>query len=113
MSELFQDPKTLLFAILGGALPAVFWLWFWLKEEDHEQPEPKGLIALAFILGGIIVLIAIALEKSSLKYITEHTTQVIVWSAIEELVKAGAVMMIIMGSNIIRKLSTTPCTSLQ
>ena len=103
MSELFQDPKTLLFAILGGALPAVFWLWFWLKEEDHEQPEPKGLIALAFILGGIIVLIAIALEKSSLKYITEHTTQVIVWSAIEELVKAGAVMMIIMGSNIIRK----------
>lgn len=103
MSELFQDPKTLLFAILGGALPAVFWLWFWLHEEDDDQPEPKGLIALSFILGGIIVILAIGLEKYSLKYFSSHSSQIIIWSAIEEVLKMLAVGMVLIGSKIIRK----------
>jgi len=103
MTDLFSDPRTLLFAVLGGAMPAIFWLWFWLKEEDVQNPEPKWLIALTFILGGLIVVLAISLEKYTLNIISGHTTQVIVWASIEELLKFFAVMAVIFGSRIIRE----------
>lgn len=103
MSDLFKDPQILLYAILGGLIPAIFWLWFWLKEEDSEGTEPRVLIGASFILGAVMVLVAIWLEKTSLNYITEHTWQVIAWAAIEEIIKFGAVMIIISGTNIIKK----------
>ena len=31
-----------LFALIGGFVPALVWLWFWLKE-DKQKPEPKGV----------------------------------------------------------------------
>lgn len=100
MIEIFKDPKTLLFAVVGGALPAIFWLWFWLKEEDDNK-EPRGLIILSFVLGAIMVMIAIWMEKYSLNFISSNTMQIILWATIEELLKLGGVMVIIMGSNII------------
>lgn len=103
MIELFNSPKTLVFALLGGVLPAMFWLWFWLKEEDENNPEPKWLIALTFILGAIIVLVAIWAEKFSLNFISGHTAQVITWAAIEEILKFAAVAFILFGSRIIRE----------
>jgi len=48
-----------------------------------------------------MVLIAIWLEKYSLNFIKDNTTQVIVWAAIEELLKFGGVAMIVFGTNII------------
>jgi RsiW-degrading membrane proteinase PrsW (M82 family) len=53
---------TIIFAILGGALPTLGWLYFWLRE-DKIRPEPKFLIFLTFIAGGIAVLISLYLEK--------------------------------------------------
>lgn len=103
MTELFKDPKTLLFAILGGAIPAIFWLWFWLRQEDGERTEPRVLIAASFILGAIMVMIAIWLEKTSINYVSDHSWQVILWATIEELVKLGAVIIIVAGTNIIKK----------
>lgn len=100
---MFKDPKTLLFAIVGGALPAVFWLWFWLKEEDSEHTAPRGLVVLSFILGGIIVVIAIWLEKYSLRYIFDNTRQVIVWASIEELLKFAGVAIIILSVRDVKK----------
>ena len=101
MTNILKDPNTLIYAILVGLVPAVFWLWFWLKEEDDEQPEPLGLIIVSFITGGIMVLIAIWLEKYSLNFIKDNTTQVVVWATIEELLKFGGVAMIVFGTNII------------
>ena len=72
MTNLISDPKTLLYAIVGGALPAVFWLWFWLRQEDDEQKEPKILIAATFILGAVTVIVAIGLEKYSLNFIKSN-----------------------------------------
>lgn len=103
MTELFKDPKTLLYAILGGAIPAVFWLWFWLRQEDTERSAPRGAIILAFILGVIIVIFAIGIEKYSLHYVSGHTAQVITWAIIEEVLKLLAVVAIFLGSNIIKK----------
>jgi len=101
MTNILKDPNTLIYAILVGLVPAVFWLWFWLKEEDDEQPEPLGLIIVSFITGGIMVLIAIWLEKYSLNFIKDNTVQVVVWATIEELLKFGGVAMIVFGTNII------------
>ena len=97
------DPKTILFAILGGALPAILWLWFWLYEEDNEEPEPIGLIVVTFLLGGILVLVAMWLEKLSMSFIQNNTIQIIVWASIEELLKLIGVSFIIFGNNIIRR----------
>lgn len=56
---MFASP--IFFALLGGVVPTFVWLWFWLREDAH--PEPKRLIALSFILGGVAVPLAIPFEK--------------------------------------------------
>jgi RsiW-degrading membrane proteinase PrsW (M82 family) len=98
-ANLLQDPKTLIFAIFSGVVPAIFWLWFWLYNEDREHPEPKALIAISFILGGLIVFIAIWLERYSLNFIKDNTFQIIVWAAIEEILKLIGIMIIIFGNS--------------
>lgn len=54
-------PNTILFALIGGILPAVIWLWFWLKE-DKAHPEPRKLILRAFLYGMLAVPVALALQ---------------------------------------------------
>lgn len=55
----------LIFAVLGGILPALIWLWFWLKEDLH--PEPKKAIFLTFVFGMLMVPAAFILEKGLMK----------------------------------------------
>lgn len=95
MTDLLQDPKTLLYAILGGLVPALFWLWFWLRQEDREEPEPFGLVLICFFLGSLLVFVAIWLEKISLPFIPNADTKIIVWAAIEEILKFLGVFIII------------------
>jgi RsiW-degrading membrane proteinase PrsW (M82 family) len=99
MIELLQDPKILSLAILSGAIPAIFWLWFWLREENSDDPEPIGLIIISFILGGLLVFIAVWLEKYSLNFIKDKTVQTIVWVIIEELLKFAGIAVIIFGNS--------------
>lgn len=89
------DAVPVLIAILGGVLPALAWLWFWTRE-DSAHPEPRRLLALAFLAGMLCVFVAIPLEKWAQALIEEHliitalATPVIVyavWSALEELLK--------------------------
>jgi len=101
MLELLQNPKVLAIAILSGIIPAIFWLWFWLKEEDDDEPEPIGLIILTFILGGLMVFIAIYLEKYSLNFIGNGTTKIVVWASIEEILKFLGISLIIFTTKII------------
>lgn len=96
--ELLKNPKTLLLAILSGAIPAIFWLWFWLRQEDHEEHEPIGLIIISFFLGSLIVFIAIWMEKYSIHFIDNKTWQIIIWATIEELLKFIGVAVIIFGN---------------
>lgn len=82
-------------AAAGGLLPALAWLWFWLRE-DSKNPEPRRLIALAFLGGMISVAIAVPLELGLRSLFqtgilgAAFATPVIVyaaWSALEEIVK--------------------------
>lgn len=52
---------------LGGILPAIFWLWFWLREDEH--PEPWQYLTLVFILGMVMVPIVIPFELAVQKYL--------------------------------------------
>ncbi|PJE64248.1 MAG: hypothetical protein COU90_04085 [Candidatus Ryanbacteria bacterium CG10_big_fil_rev_8_21_14_0_10_43_42] len=51
----------LLYAVLGGLIPALVWLFFWLREDIH--PEPKRLIFKAFLAGGIAIPFALFAES--------------------------------------------------
>jgi len=103
MTEAITDPKVVLFAILGGLMPALLWLWFWFKNEDNEEREPLVLIITSFILGGLLVLIAGFLQKATLGHITDKNLQIVAWASIEEALKMAAVLLIIMGTKIIRR----------
>jgi len=100
---MLEKYKTIGFAILGGIIPALFWLWFWLREEDEKRTESALMIILTFILGGLLVFIAIWLERDSLNFIRDNTTQVIVWATIEELLKVSGILLILKSANVIRK----------
>lgn len=58
---MLSETNALIFALLGGIVPALFWLWFWLKE-DKLRPEPKYAIFSAFVGGIIAVLMALFFE---------------------------------------------------
>jgi RsiW-degrading membrane proteinase PrsW (M82 family) len=74
-------------SLLGGILPALFWLWFWLKE-DKAHPEPKKIIFEAFIFGMISVPFAIFLEQITFFSLGELSLLLFfVWAVIEETFK--------------------------
>ena len=73
-------------ALAGGILPALAWLWFW-RREDSEHPEPRRLIALAFLAGMTAVAVAIPLEKYAATFLASSIATFTAWPAIEELVK--------------------------
>lgn len=94
-----------LLAVVGGFLPTVFWLWFWLQE-DHKKPEPIRLVMKTFIVGGFFIILAFVLERlispnSSItdQILNAYRTHIeiwpliilgaplIAWATIEELVK--------------------------
>jgi RsiW-degrading membrane proteinase PrsW (M82 family) len=80
-------------ALLGGILPALVWLWFWLKE-DKAHPEPKRIIFLAFVFGMLGVPFAVLFEKLAYNQIHVITfTLFLSWAIIEELVKYFAAIL--------------------
>ena len=57
-----QSLIIILSAFISGIIPALIWLYFWTNE-DRENPEPKSMLALAFVGGMIAVFISLFLEK--------------------------------------------------
>lgn len=78
--------------MLGGVLPALLWLTFWLME-DRCEPEPKRYLLLAFITGGLSVFIALWLEQKAQLYFS-GSALLFVWAATEELLKFGAAYLV-------------------
>jgi RsiW-degrading membrane proteinase PrsW (M82 family) len=92
--------ETIGYALLSGILPALLWLWFWVKE-DNLHPEPKKIIFLTFIAGAITVVVALVLEKFIADIFPgdlNSTTRYIFWSAAEEITKLLAVTAIALSS---------------
>lgn len=80
-------PTIIFFALLGGILPAVFWLWFWLKEDDLH-PEPRGLIILSFLVGMLATACAYPIEKYIATNIATNDSMLLfLWAITEESLK--------------------------
>lgn len=90
--------------IILGLLPGFAWLLFYLQEDTH--PEPKRMIALVFAAGVLSAIVALFLEIGASCVAASHLTGcskrvsdsveltpilLIVFAAIEELAKFGAV----------------------
>lgn len=56
-----NNTNILIIALLGGIIPAMFWLWFWIRE-DRLRPEPKSALFSAFSAGVIAVFLAFFFE---------------------------------------------------
>jgi len=87
--------KETLNAFVGGLIPALLWLFFWMRSEERKDREPIGLIALVFIIGMFSVFVAVALEHIIEPYFSDPRLLIFGWAAIEEFVKYGAIMLII------------------
>lgn len=85
------------YVLLAGLLPALLWLWFWIKE-DNLHPEPKSLIAISFIAGCMSVLLAVVLEGFAKEIINDQDYRYLAWATIEEFVKFLAVAIIALRS---------------
>lgn len=80
-------------AFLAGLIPALFWLWFWLRE-DSQKPEPFFLIAISFIAGMAVVPMALPLQKIAIDLYT-GTNIMLVWVIVEELLKYAVALAIV------------------
>lgn len=80
-------PGMIFFALLGGLLPAIFWLWFWLKE-DSVHPEPRGLIILSFLVGMLATAGSYPIEKWIATYMGGNNFSLLFfWAVTEETLK--------------------------
>lgn len=63
MNSLINLPLYIFFAVL----PSFIWLNYYLRKDSH--PEPKGLVLEVFLLGMLISLPAIFLEKGAINFL--------------------------------------------
>ncbi|HEY4514463.1 MAG TPA: PrsW family glutamic-type intramembrane protease [Candidatus Paceibacterota bacterium] len=81
-----MDYVSIAAAFAGGIFPALAWLWFW-RREDAPHPEPRRLIALAFLAGMLTVALVIPIQKIVAPFFASTTIIFTLWSAIEEVMK--------------------------
>jgi RsiW-degrading membrane proteinase PrsW (M82 family) len=93
MNLITTDPKILILALLGGLVPSLLWLWFWLKEEDG--PESNGLLAVIFIMGMIAVIVVLPIQKFIQAHVSSPNLQLILWASVEEILKYLAVLAVV------------------
>ena len=84
-------------AAAGGVLPALAWMWFWMRE-DKQHPEPRRVIALAFLAGMITVGVVIPMQHAVAGFLVGTTAIFIAWSIIEEVMKYVAARITVLRS---------------
>ena len=81
-------------AFLAGLIPALFWLWFWLRE-DKAHPEPRALLATSFVAGMLIVPLVLPLQQFAMERFVGDNL-VFVWVIIEEVLKYSAALIVVL-----------------
>lgn len=80
-------------AFVAGLIPAIFWVWFWLREDSYK-PEPYFLIAITFIAGMAVVPLALPLQRLAID-LYPNTNVMLIWVVIEELLKYAVALAIV------------------
>lgn len=92
-----QDPNTLSLAIIYGMIPAILWIFYWLRE-DTEHKRRKGLLTALFFAGAISVMFTLPIQKFIFTLSTDESILNILWAASEELMKFFVFAVIILRS---------------
>jgi len=96
---MFTLSYSILIAALGGIGPALIWLIFWLREDEH--PEPRRIILITFLFGMVCVPLVLPFQYFVSKYIgnSQELSTILassallawliifLWASIEELLK--------------------------
>jgi len=88
-----MESTIFVIAFVAGLIPAIFWVWFWLRE-DSLKPEPYFLIAITFIAGMAVVPMALPLQRLAIE-IYPNTNVMIMWVIIEELLKYAVALAVV------------------
>ena len=104
---LTNDPKILALALLGGIVPSLLWLWFWVREEE-KKPEPAGLLTIIFILGMLAVILVLPIQKFIKMNVGSYEWQLVLWATAEEMIKFIAVMVVFYKTNQIDEATDWP-----
>ncbi len=84
------DTDIILYALMGGILPALVWLAFWLRE-DYKHPEPRKLLLKTFLLGMGAVILVLPLQKAVDAWFPGFIfVAMLLWVILEEVFKFGA-----------------------
>ena len=86
--------SVFLIAFLGGLIPALFWLWFWLRE-DKARPEPRLLIFSSFVAGMLVVPLVLPLQQFAVERFVGDNL-IFVWVVIEEVLKYSAALLVVL-----------------
>ena len=89
-----NDPKISILAFIGGIIPSLLWLWFWIKEEE-KNPEPKKILTIVFIAGMLAVIFVLPIQKFIQGNIDSPEWQLILWASVEEIMKYLAVLIVL------------------
>lgn len=95
------SPALITLAFIASLIPALFWLWFWLRE-DKAHPEPYRLVAAAFVSGMAIVPLVLPLQKFICDLYNEGLCQpatlhmLLLWVVIEETLKYAAALSVVL-----------------
>lgn len=82
--------SQIIYAFLGGVLPALVWLFFWLRE-DSKSPEPDGLILKTFLFGMFVVVLVLPFQKGvEFLFPGLILVSVFLWAVLEEVFKFAA-----------------------
>jgi RsiW-degrading membrane proteinase PrsW (M82 family) len=81
--------QIVLLALATGILPAIFWMWFWLRE-DKLNPEPRTLIVLAFLGGVLAIIFSFILEKLTDQFILEASGSFLFIALITPVIEEGS-----------------------
>lgn len=81
---------------MGGVLPALLWIAFWLFE-DRCEPEPKRYIFLTFVAGMAMVVLVLPLEQYAATMFTGWML-LLAWAATEEICKFLAAYVVALRS---------------
>src|SRR3989338_9829930 len=89
-----SDPKIWALAATTGVLPALLWLWFWLRE-DRPHPEPKRMLFACFLSGMLSVAFVLPLETFIQHQVEAYKWRIIAWASIEEILKFLAAFIVL------------------
>ena len=81
--------SEIIYALLGGILPALLWLIFWLRE-DWRQPEPNRLILKTFLFGMAAVIFVLPFQKGVEIFFPAIALSILLWAVLEEVFKFAA-----------------------